>query len=65
MLTERKVAIERFKKEVLRVFGVLEIQLSGKFSGEPREYLAGKGKGKYSVADIGTWRELSPGFSCL
>jgi len=34
---------------------VLEIQLSGKFTGEPREYLAGKGKGKYSVADIGTW----------
>lgn len=41
--------------EVLRVFGVLEIQLSGKYTGEPREYLAGNGKGKYSVADIGTW----------
>jgi glutathione S-transferase len=37
------------------VFGVLEIRLSGKYTGEPREYLAGKGKGKYSVADIGTW----------
>ena len=48
-------AIERFKNETLRVFGVLEIQLSGKFTGEPREYLAGKGKGKYSIADIGTW----------
>jgi glutathione S-transferase len=35
---------------------VLEIQLSGKYTGgEPREYLAGKGKGKYSVADIKTW----------
>jgi glutathione S-transferase len=35
---------------------VLEIQLSGKYSGEEaREYLAGSGKGKYSVADIKTW----------
>ncbi|KAL8964271.1 MAG: hypothetical protein Q9197_006976 [Variospora fuerteventurae] len=48
-------AIERFHNETLRVFGVLEIRLSGKYTGEPREYLAGKGKGKYSVADIGTW----------
>ncbi len=37
------------------MYGVLEIHLSGKFTGEPREYLAGNGKGKYSVADIGTW----------
>ncbi|KAK9779843.1 putative GST N-terminal domain-containing protein [Seiridium cardinale] len=48
-------AINRFKNETLRVFGVLEIRLSGKYTGEPREYLAGKGKGKYSVADIKTW----------
>ncbi len=34
---------------------MLEIRLSGKYTGEPREYLAGAGKGKYSVADIGTW----------
>ena len=34
---------------------MLEIQLSGKYTGEPREYLAGAGKGKYSIADIGTW----------
>ena len=53
----RAVAINRFKKETLRVFGVLEIHLSGKFTGEPRDYLAGNGKGKYSVADMGTWRE--------
>ncbi|EPS38641.1 hypothetical protein H072_7628 [Dactylellina haptotyla CBS 200.50] len=46
---------QRFKNETLRVYGVLEIHLSGKFSGQPREYLAGKGTGKYSVADIGTW----------
>lgn len=48
-------AIERFRNETLRVYGVLEIQLSGKYTGSPREYLAGEGKGKYSVADIGTW----------
>jgi glutathione S-transferase len=48
-------AIDRFHNETLRVYGVLEIRLSGKYTGEPREYLAGKGKGKYSVADIGTW----------
>lgn len=53
------VAIDRFKKETLRVFGVLEIRLSGKYTGEEREYLAGAGKGKYSVADIGTWRKFS------
>lgn len=48
-------AITRFKNETLRVYGVLEIRLSGKYTGEPRDYLAGKGKGKYSVADMGTW----------
>jgi len=48
-------AIERFRKETARVFGVLEIRLSGKYTGEPRDYLAGKDKGKYSIADIGTW----------
>ncbi|KAI1759232.1 glutathione S-transferase [Hypoxylon sp. FL1150] len=48
-------AINRFRNETLRVFGVLEIRLSGKYTGEPREYLAGKGKGKYSIADIKTW----------
>jgi len=48
-------AIARFRNETLRVFGVLEIRLSGQFTGEPRDYLAGKGKGKYSIADIGTW----------
>ncbi|KAI9713225.1 MAG: hypothetical protein M1820_001211 [Bogoriella megaspora] len=48
-------AIQRYHNETLRVYGVLEIHLSGKYSGQPREYLAGKGKGKYSVADIGTW----------
>jgi glutathione S-transferase len=49
------VAIERFRKETFRVFGVLEIRLSGKYTGEPRDYLVGSGKGKYSIADIGAW----------
>ncbi|KAI0121236.1 glutathione S-transferase [Xylariales sp. AK1849] len=48
-------AINRFRNETLRVYGVLEIRLSGKYTGEPREYLAGNGKGTYSVADIKTW----------
>ncbi|RYO91148.1 hypothetical protein DL764_008316 [Monosporascus ibericus] len=49
-------ALNRFRNETLRVFGVLEIQLSGVYrGGEPKDYLAGKGKGKYSVADIKTW----------
>ncbi|RYO75958.1 hypothetical protein DL766_007733 [Monosporascus sp. MC13-8B] len=49
-------AINRFRNETLRVFGVLEIQLSGVYrGGEPKDYLAGKGKGKYSVADIKAW----------
>lgn len=52
-------AITRFRNETLRVFGVLEIHLSGKYTGEPREYLAGNGKGKYSIADVKTWYVLS------
>jgi len=53
--TKSQFAIDRFKNESLRVFGVLEIRLSGKYTGEPREYLAGKGKGKYTIADIKAW----------
>lgn len=34
---------------------MLEIQLSGKYGDGPKDYLAGEGKGKYSVADIKTW----------
>jgi len=55
ILTWLPDAINRFKKETLRVYGVLEIHLSGKYSGEPKEYLAGSGKGKYSIADMKTW----------
>jgi len=54
-----ELAINRFRNEFLRVLGVLEIRLSGKYTGEPRDYLAGNGKGKYSVADIGTWPWVS------
>lgn len=52
---KNEMALKRFREEVKRVFGVLEIQLSGKYTGQPKEYLAGNGKGKYSVADMGTW----------
>jgi glutathione S-transferase len=51
------VALNRFKNEVLRIYGVLEIHLSGKYTGQVKEYLAGIGAGKYSVADISTWRK--------
>jgi glutathione S-transferase len=37
------------------MYGVLELRLSGKYTGGPREFLAGNGKGKYSIADIGAW----------
>ena len=58
-------AIERFKKETLRVYGVLEIRLSGKYTGESRDYLAGSGKGKYSVSDIGECSGISGKFLAL
>jgi len=51
-------AIGRFHDEVLRLYSVLDDRLSGKFrGGAKREYLAGKGIGKYSWADISafTW----------
>ncbi|KAF7594030.1 hypothetical protein BBP40_010308 [Aspergillus hancockii] len=48
-------AVDRFKQEVLRVYQVLEARLSGKYTGSPREYLAGPDKGKYSIADINAW----------
>ncbi|KAF1988410.1 glutathione S-transferas-like protein [Aulographum hederae CBS 113979] len=52
---QSEFAINRFRKETYRVFGVLEIQMSGRYTGRPKEFLAGKGKGKYSAADVGTW----------
>jgi len=46
-----------YLNETKRLWGVLEIRLQ---QGEGREYLAGPGKGKYSIADINafTWVRL-------
>ena len=45
-------AIKRYHDETVRLYGVLEIQLSGKYTGVQKEYLAGDGKGKYTWADM-------------
>ncbi|CAG8959130.1 hypothetical protein HYFRA_00012993 [Hymenoscyphus fraxineus] len=50
-----KFATERFLTETKRIYGVLELHLSGKYTNESREYIAGKGKGRYSIADMGLW----------
>jgi len=57
-------AIKRYHDETFRLLDVLEIQLSGRYSGVKKEYLAGKGSGKYSWADISTfpWANIA-GFS--
>ncbi|KAJ5959003.1 glutathione S-transferase [Penicillium vulpinum] len=47
--------VDRFKREVLRAYDVLEIRLSGRYGGGTRKYLAGKDKGKYSIADVNSW----------
>lgn len=52
------VAKDRFSDHIRRIYKVLETHLSGKHSGIAREYLAGNGKGRYSVADIGAWAHL-------
>ncbi|KZV63636.1 glutathione S-transferase-like protein [Peniophora sp. CONT] len=41
--------IKRYQDETKRLLGVLEIRL------KDREYLAGPGKGKYSIADFNVW----------
>ncbi|CEJ87101.1 hypothetical protein VHEMI04302 [[Torrubiella] hemipterigena] len=51
-------ARDRFSDHIRRIYTVLETHLSGKHSGTPREYLAGKGAGRYSIADIGAWAHL-------
>ncbi|EHK95997.1 putative disulfide bond reductase yfcG [Glarea lozoyensis 74030] len=56
---KEEFATQRFKTEVLRTYNVIEIQLSGKYTGQEKKYLAGKGEGKYSVADIGAWPWVS------
>ncbi|KAI0036104.1 glutathione S-transferase-like protein [Vararia minispora EC-137] len=42
-------AIERYSNEAKRLYGVLEIRL------RDRDYLAGPGRGKYSLADLNAW----------
>ncbi|KZV77811.1 glutathione S-transferase, partial [Exidia glandulosa HHB12029] len=41
--------ITRYLNEAKRLYSVLESRLEG------REYLAGPGKGKYTIADINVW----------
>ncbi|KAI1841875.1 hypothetical protein JX266_011953 [Neoarthrinium moseri] len=57
----------RLRNEMLRIYSVLEDHLSGKHRSITRDYLAGAGVGKYSIADIGTWPHVrawrSLGFS--
>nr|UPX44807.1 hypothetical protein FAC4K13_24 [Penicillium camemberti] len=48
-------AVDRFKAETLRVYNVLELHLSGSLTSQPREYLAGNGLGKFSIADINAY----------
>ncbi|KAI0380297.1 glutathione S-transferase [Hypomontagnella monticulosa] len=52
--------INRSRNETLKVFGVLESQLSGIHrDGEPKDYIIGKGKGKYSHLTGFTDEEMS------
>ncbi|KAI1128660.1 glutathione S-transferase [Nemania abortiva] len=62
--TELSDVITRFRDETLRAFGVLEIRLSGKYTGEPRDYLVGKEKGEYTIADIETWTWVNHWENC-
>lgn len=48
-------AIKRYLDETKRLYSVLEGRLSGEFTGSgERDWLAGKGKGKYSWAEMAT-----------
>ncbi|RAK82235.1 putative glutathione S-transferase family protein [Aspergillus fijiensis CBS 313.89] len=54
---ENDHAKKRFHDELLRVYHVLEAHLAGRYTdpGLGREYLAGQGRGKYTLADINAW----------
>lgn len=43
------------QNETLRLYGVLELQLSGKYTGQEKDFLAGNGRGRYSFADVCSW----------
>jgi len=45
-------AITRYHDETLRLYSVVDDRLSGKYTGEPRDYLVGKGAGRVSWADF-------------
>lgn len=44
---------ERYSKEAKRLYGVLDRRLEG------REFIAGSGKGEYSIADMACWPWIS------
>ena len=52
-------ALAKYKSDFLRLIEIIEDHLSGKSTGQPRDYLAGNGKGKYSFADIATWPQIN------
>lgn len=59
--------VQRFRSLILITYSILEAHLSGNYQGTPRDYLAGSGPGKFSIADIGNWAHVraysSLGFS--
>lgn len=46
-------AEERYGKETARLYGVLDRRLAG------RDYIAGEGKGEYTIADMASWPWVS------
>ena len=49
--------MEFSRPQALRVFNVLEIQLSGRYAvnNKPRDFLMGVGTEKYSIVNMGIW----------